>query len=191
MIDKLDREERRRAQRDGVATLEACGALDDLYARIDAGEVRLEGRDGLIQQLIKAGLERGLQAELADHLGYDKGDADASMFPNSRNGSYPKTVATSVGDVDLAIPRDRDGSFTPMLVPKGSRRLSGLDDMIISLYAGGMTVRDIEHHVIDTKSGCRLLLDLRRRPLFDAPLQRRQRLRALAQHELPNREHGR
>ena len=150
VIDKLDREERRRAQRDGVAALEASGALDDLYARIDAGEVQLEGRDGLIQQLIKAGLERGLQAELADHLGYDKGDPDAAMFPNSRNGSYPKTVATSVGDVDLAIPRDRDGSFTPMLVPKGSRRLSGLDDMIISLYAGGMTVRDIEHHLVST-----------------------------------------
>ena len=150
VIDKLDREERRRAQRDGVAALEASGALDDLYARIDAGDVQLEGRDGLIQQLIKAGLERGLQAELADHLGYDKGDPDAAMFPNSRNGSYPKTVATSVGDVDLAIPRDRDGSFTPMLVPKGSRRLSGLDDMIISLYAGGMTVRDIEHHLVST-----------------------------------------
>ena len=65
VIDKLDREDRRRAQRDGVAALEASGALDDLYARIDAGDVQLEGRDGLIQQLIKAGLERGLQAEPA------------------------------------------------------------------------------------------------------------------------------
>ncbi len=86
--------------------------------------------------MIKAGSSEA-QAELADHLGYDKGDAEASMFPNSRNGSYPKTVATSVGDVDLAIPRDRDGSFTPMLVPKGSRRLSGLDDMIISCMRAG------------------------------------------------------
>lgn len=150
VIDKLDREDRRRAQREGVAALEDSGALDDLYARIDAGEVQLEGRDGLIQQLIKAGLERGLQAELSEHLGYDKGDPDAGLFPNSRNGSFPKTVATSVGDVDLAIPRDRNGSFTPMLVPKGARRLSGLDDMIISLYAGGMTVRDIEHHLVST-----------------------------------------
>jgi len=150
VIDKIDREDRRRAQREGVAALEASGALDDLYARIDAGEVQLEGRDGLIQQLIKAGLERGLQAELSEHLGYDKGDPDAGLFPNSRNGSFPKTVATGVGDVDLAIPRDRNGSFTPMLVPKGARRLSGLDDMIISLYAGGMTVRDIEHHLVST-----------------------------------------
>ena len=60
------------------------------------------------------------------------------------------TVATSVGDVELAIPRDRDGSFTPVLVPKGSRRVGGLDDMIVSLYAGGMTVRDIEHHLVST-----------------------------------------
>ncbi|NJC24459.1 transposase-like protein [Arthrobacter pigmenti] len=117
---------------------------------IDAGQVRLEGKDGLIQQLIKAGLERGLQTELGDHLGYDKGDPDAALFPNSRNGVFPKTVATVVGGVELAIPRDRDGTFTPALVPKGSRRLGGLDEMIVSLYAGGMTVRDIEHHLVST-----------------------------------------
>lgn len=150
MIDKQAREERRREQREGVKALEASGALDDLYALIDAGEVQLDGKDGLIQHMIKAGLERGLQAELTEHVGYEKGDPDAEVFPNSRNGSYPKTVATSVGDVELAIPRDRDGTFTPMLVPKGSRRLGGLDDMIISLYAGGMTVRDIEHHLVST-----------------------------------------
>lgn len=150
MSDVLDRDERRLAQRAGVRALEAGGVLDDLYALIDAGDVQLEGRDGLIQQLIRAGLERGLQAELSDHLGYDKGDPAARLFPNSRNGSYPKTVATSVGDIDLAIPRDRNGSYVPMLVPKGARRLSGLDDMIVSLYAGGMTVRDIEHHLVST-----------------------------------------
>ncbi|GAA1697671.1 IS256 family transposase [Mycolicibacterium murale] len=147
---KLDREQRRREQRAGVEALEASGALDELYSMIDAGEVTLDGKDGLIQQLIKAGLERGLQAELSDHLGYDKGDPEAALFPNSRNGSSPKTVATSVGDVELAIPRDRDATFTPTLVPKGSRRVGGLDDMIVSLYAGGMTVRDIEHHLVST-----------------------------------------
>ena len=147
---KLDREERRRAQRAGVEALESSGALDELYAMIDAGEVQLDGKDGLIQQLIKAGLERGLQAELSGHLGYEKGDPEAGLYGNSRNGSYPKTVATSVGDVELAIPRDRDATFTPTLVPKGSRRVGGLDDMIVSLYAGGMTVRDIEHHLAST-----------------------------------------
>ncbi|MEZ5210202.1 transposase [Gordonia sp. (in: high G+C Gram-positive bacteria)] len=69
---------------------------------------------------------------------------------NSRNGYGTKTVATEVGDVELRIPRDRDGSFIPMLVRKGQRRLDGLDAMIVSLYAGGMTIRDIQHHLAST-----------------------------------------
>ena len=69
------------------------------------------------------------------------------MFPNSRNGTTAKMVSSQVGDVELAVPRDRAGTFKPRLVPKGSRRAGGLDDMIISLYAGGMTVRDIGHHL--------------------------------------------
>ena len=133
-----------------AAELAASGALDGLFAKIDAGEIELTGDGGFIPELIKATLERGMQAELSDHLGYDKGDPEASAFPNSRNGTTPKTVASQAGDVELAVPRDRDGSFTPRLVPKGSRRLGGLDDMIISLYAGGMTVRDIEHHLATT-----------------------------------------
>jgi transposase-like protein len=127
--------------------LAASGALDGLFAQIDAGEIDLTGDGGFIPELIKATLERGLHTELTDHLGYEKGSPDASAHPNSRNGSTPKTVATQVGDVDLAVPRDREGSFTPRLVPKGSRRLGGLDEMIISLYAGGMTVRDISYHL--------------------------------------------
>ena len=133
--------------RAAAAELAASGALDGLFARIDAGELDLTGDGGFIPELIKATLERGLQTELADHLGYEKGAPDAAAFANSRNGTTPKTVATQVGDVDLAIPRDREGSFTPRLVPKGSRRLGGLDEMIISLYAGGMTVRDISYHL--------------------------------------------
>lgn len=144
------REERRRQQREGADRLIASGVMDEIFAKIDAGEVQFEGRDGLIQQMIKSGLERGLKAELTDHLGYEHGDDDAAFFDNSRNGSFPKTVGSSVGDIELAIPRDRDGTFTPRLVPKGSRRLGGLDDMIISLYAGGMTLRDIEHHLAET-----------------------------------------
>jgi len=133
-----------------VEELLASGALDDLFARIDEGEIELTGRDGLIPELIKAALERGLAAELTEHVGYEKGAPEASLFPNSRNGSTWKRLATTVGDIDLATPRDRQGTFTPRLVPKGSRRLGGLDDMIISLYAGGMTVRDIEHHLACT-----------------------------------------
>jgi transposase-like protein len=150
MIDTSERAERRRVQTEGVKVLEASGALDELYSMIDAGEIELDGRDGLIQQMIKAGLERGLQAELTSHVGYEKGSAEASQHGNSRNGTSAKTVSTIAGDVELAIPRDREGSFTPRLVPKGSRRLGGLDEMIISLYAGGMTVRDIEYHLATT-----------------------------------------
>jgi putative transposase len=136
--------------REVAAELVASGALDELFARIDAGEIELTGDGGLIPGLIKAALERGLQAELTDHLGYEKGAPEASLFANSRNGTTPKTVASQVGEVPLDVPRDRAGSFTPRLVPKGSRRLDGLDAMVISLYAGGMTLRDIAHHLAST-----------------------------------------
>src|SRR3954469_20659219 len=141
-----DREERRRQQKEVADSLKESGALDEIFARIDAGEP-LTGHEGLLKGMLKASLERGLDAELSDHVGYDRGDPDAAMFPNSRNGTYPKTVASEVGDVELAVPRDRQGTYTPMLVPKGARRLDGLDAMIVSLYAGGMTVRDIGHHL--------------------------------------------
>jgi putative transposase len=100
--------------------------------------------------MIKAVLERGLSAEQTAHLGYAKGDPAGRGTANSRNGTTPKTVATEVGDIRLDIPRDRAGTFEPRLVPKGARRLGGLDDIIISLYAGGMTIRDIQHHLART-----------------------------------------
>ncbi|MDP9823660.1 hypothetical protein J2S59_003469 [Nocardioides massiliensis] len=115
-----------------------------------SGDLELTGDGGFIPGLIKAALERGLQAELSDHLGYEKGSAEASLFANSRNGATSKTLASQVGEVPLDVPRDRDRTFIPRLVPKGSRRLGGLDEMIISLYAGGMTLRDIQHHLATT-----------------------------------------
>ncbi len=133
--------------------LEDSGALNDLFAKIDAGEIELTGDGGLIPALVKASLERGLQAEMSSHLGYDSGDREAknaSGTRNYRNGSYPKVVDTQVGEIEVVMPRDREGSFTPRLVPKGSRRLGGLDEMIISLYAGGMTVREIQWHLNQT-----------------------------------------
>lgn len=135
---------------DAVEALRSAGVLDDVLAKIDAGQLQLTGQGGFLPEMVKAVLERGLAAELTDHLGYEKGDPIGRELPNARNGFTPKTVASEVGDVGLAIPRDRDGSFTPTLVPKGSRRLGGLDEMIISLYAGGMTVRDIQHHLATT-----------------------------------------
>ncbi|WP_431840905.1 transposase, partial [Gordonia hongkongensis] len=130
--------------------LEASGMVDELLAQIDTGQVQITGDGGLIPGLIKLALERGLKAELTDHLGYAKGDPAGRQLPNARNGSSPKTVDSAAGPVELNVPRDRAGTFTPRLVPKGSRRLGGLDDMIISLYAGGMTLRDIQHHLAST-----------------------------------------
>lgn len=136
--------------RDVVAELVDAGLLDRVMDRVDQDGLALTGEGGFLPELVKAVLERGLQAELADHLGYEKGDPAGRGSPNSRNGASPKTLATEVGQVPLAVPRDRAGTFEPRLVPKGSRRAGGLDEMIISLYAGGMTVRDIQHHLART-----------------------------------------
>jgi putative transposase len=121
--------------------------LDQMVARVRADGTRLTGPGGFLPELLKAVLERGLKAELTEHLGYDKHETAGRGSGNSRNGSTAKTVLTEVGPVPLQVPRDRAGTFTPMLVPKGDRRLGGLSDAIISLYAGGMTVRDICHHL--------------------------------------------
>ena len=110
----------RRQQKELADRLKASGALDEMFAQIDAGEP-LTGDEGLFPGLIKAALERGLQAELTDHLGYEKGDPEASLFPNSRNGTSPKTVATEVGDVELEVPRDRQRDVHPAAGPEGSR----------------------------------------------------------------------
>jgi putative transposase len=133
-----------------VDQLVDAGLLDELMARVDAGDVQLTGEGGFLPGLIKAVLERGLAAELTEHVGYEKGDPAGRGSPNSRNGTTPKTIATEVGDIGLDTPRDRAGTFEPRLVPKGARRVGGLDEMIISLYAGGMTVRDIQAHLART-----------------------------------------
>lgn len=105
----------------------------------------------LVRGLFQASINRGLNAETNAHLGYGHGDRDgktAAEQGNHRNGHYPKRVDSNYGPIDVAVPRDHNGSFLPPMVPKGSRRLTDVDDMIISPYAGGMTVRDIQHHMI-------------------------------------------
>ncbi|HEX2290982.1 MAG TPA: IS256 family transposase [Pseudonocardiaceae bacterium] len=138
------------AARQVMRELAAAGVLDEVMGRVDRDGLALTGEGGFLPELVKAVLERGLQAELSEHLGYEKGDPAGRSSPNSRNGTTPKTLVSEVGPVPLAVPRDRNGSFEPRLVPKGERRAGGLDDMIISLYAGGMTVRDIQHHLART-----------------------------------------
>ncbi len=136
--------------REVVNEMVDAGLFDDLMARVDRDGLALTGAGGFLPEMVKAVLEWGLATELTEHLGYEKGDPAGRGVPNSRNGTTPKTLATEVGDVGLDVPRDRAGSFEPRLVAKGSRRAGGLDEVIISLYAGGMTVRDIGHHLART-----------------------------------------
>ncbi|MEP7025025.1 MAG: IS256 family transposase, partial [Actinomycetota bacterium] len=106
------------------------------------------GEGSMLGELVRAVLERALEAELAAHLGYGPHERAGHNSGNSRNGTIAKTVQTGVGPVPLAVPRDRAGSFEPLLVPKRAGRIAGgLDDMVISLYAHGMSVRDITHHL--------------------------------------------
>ena len=105
------------------------------------------GEDGLLKQLTKAVVERALGAELTHHLGYEPGDVAAKEGENCRNGHTSKTIVTDHGPIEIEVPRDRDASFEPQLVRKRQRRLAGFDDKIISMYAHGMSVRDIQHHL--------------------------------------------
>jgi putative transposase len=103
--------------------------------------------DALFRQMKKALVERALSAELTHHLGYPPGAAKPAGQPNHRNGTTPKTVLTDTDRLALEVPRDRAGSFTPQLVPKGLRRLPGFDQKVLSLYARGLTVREIRGHL--------------------------------------------
>src|ERR1051325_4917369 len=101
----------------------------------------------LFRQMQKRLAERILAAELTEHLGYAPGAEKPETQTNYRNGSTPKTVLTDSGALPLEIPRDRDGSFAPQLVPKGVRRLPQFDANVLSLYARGISVRDIQAHL--------------------------------------------
>ncbi len=121
--------------------------VDQLLERAEREGVELLGPDGLLSSLTKTVLERALDAELTEHLGYERGDPAGNGSGNSRNGTSGKKVHTDVGTVHLDVPRDRNGTFEPAIVPKGSTRLRGFNDRIIALYARGMTVRDIQAHL--------------------------------------------
>ncbi len=107
------------------------------------------GEDGLLKELTKKVAERALEAEMEEHLGYAKHDPSGKNSGNSRNGKGRKSVRSIHGDIDLEVPRDRNGSFEPRLVKKGEKQLNGFDDRIVSLYAKGMTTRDIQAHFED------------------------------------------
>jgi len=121
--------------------------LNDLMAQVESEGAELLGPDGLLSQVTKAVLERALDEELTDHLGYDKHAPVGRGSGNSRNGTSPKVLLTEAGAVGLDVPRDRNGDFEPKIVPKGMTRLKGFNDRIVSLYARGMTVRDVQSHL--------------------------------------------
>ena len=120
---------------------------DQLLGKAQSEGVELLGPDGLLSQVTRAVLERALAEEMTGHLGYEKHDPAGRGSGNSRNGTTPKSLLTEVGAVDLAVPRDRNGSFEPQIVRKGQTRLDGFNERIIALYARGMTVRDIRAHL--------------------------------------------
>jgi putative transposase len=105
------------------------------------------GENGLVKQLTKALLERAMEAELTTHLGYEKHDPAGYGSGNSRNGTSKKKLKGDFGEMDLAVPRDRQASFEPQIVPKGETRFTGFDDKILSMYARGMTTREIQAHL--------------------------------------------
>jgi putative transposase len=120
---------------------------DQLVAAARRQGVELTGPGGLLTGLTKQVLETALDVELTEHLGHERNERSGSG--NVRNGTSPKTVRTDVGDVRITVPRDRAGSFAPVVVPKHSRRLAGFDDAVLSLYAKGLTTGDIANHLAD------------------------------------------
>jgi putative transposase len=105
------------------------------------------GENGLLKQLTKAVLERALQAEMTEHLGYEKHDPVGYKSGNSRNGKSQKKLKGEFGELELETPRDRKATFEPKIVAKGQTRFSGFDDKILSMYARGMTTREIQAHL--------------------------------------------
>jgi putative transposase len=120
-----------------------------LVAQAREQGLQLSGEGGLLQQLTKIVLESALDGEITDHLGYDKHDPAGANSGNSRNGARAKTVLTDVGSVEIGVPRDRQGSFEPQIVRKRQRRLSGVEDLVLSLSAKGLTTGEISAHLAE------------------------------------------
>ena len=123
--------------------------LRELTERARTGGLKLTGEGGLLGKLTKMVIEGALEGELDDHLGYAKHDPEGRDGGNSRNGYRGKTVITGTGPVEISVPRDRDSSFEPRIAAKRQRRLTGVDDMVISLSARGLTHGEISAHLAE------------------------------------------
>jgi putative transposase len=136
----------------GPAGTDVLDAVDEqliarLAGRAREGGLQLTGEGGLLAQLTKRLVESALEGEITDHLGYDRHDAAGRDGGNSRNGHRTKTVLTEVGPVEIDVPRDRDATFEPKIVAKRKRRLSGVDELVISLSAKGLTTGEVAAHL--------------------------------------------
>ena len=121
--------------------------LDQLMDQVRSQGLELVGDGGVLAELTKVILERALEEERDDHLGYERGDPAGRGSGNSRNGSFPKRVLTDVGPIDLDVPRDRAGTFEPKIVPKGVTRLGRFNQNIIAWYSRGLSTRDIRREL--------------------------------------------
>src|ERR671929_97170 len=118
----------------------------DIVDQARAQGIELVGPGGLLTGLTKTVLETALEAEMSEHLGYDKHDPAGRNRANSRNGTRTKTVLTQLGPVEIEVPRDRDGSFEPVIVRKRQRRLDSIDQIVLSLTARGLTTGEVSAH---------------------------------------------
>ena len=149
----MPRTKRKKTVADASATPDKGGTvelpkelIDQLLAAAGGG-AGLTGPDGLLKKLTAALVNRALDAEMSEHLGYDSGERPPPEQDNRRNGRRTKQVRTERGDIAVEVPRDRAGTFEPRLVGKHQRSFDGFDDKILSLYARGMTTRDIQRHL--------------------------------------------
>ncbi|MBN2546967.1 MAG: IS256 family transposase [Spirochaetes bacterium] len=122
--------------------------IDELLKNYSKPE-DITGENGLLKQLTKAVVERAMQAEITNHLGYSRNDVKNKKTGNSRNGKSSKTVITDQGNIEIEVPRDREGEYEPKIIKKHERRFTGFDDKILSMYSRGMTTRDIQEHLKD------------------------------------------
>ncbi len=129
-----------------AAQIDQQQLAQELVEKARADGVELVGPGGLLSGLTKSVLETALETEMSEHLGYDKHDPAGRNGGNSRNGARSKTVLTEIGPVQIEVPRDRDGSFDPQIVRERQRRLDGIDQIVLSLTARGLTTGDIAAH---------------------------------------------
>ena len=145
MTDVIDHETETNSNQPNVSD----ARLQELVEQARAEGLQLTGEGGLLAKLTKLVVESALEGEMDDHLGYGKSDPAGRGSGNSRNGRRAKTVLTEAGPVELEVPRDRDSSFEPKIVAKRQRRLGGIDDMVISLVANGLTTGEVQAHLAE------------------------------------------